>query len=154
MKTALLTRTRTGDTGTFGRLEIMGQTFATAELPERNNEPCRSCIPAGVYECRWIFSPHFNSMRYEIMDVPNRSHVLLHVGNHAGDTRLGFKTDSDGCVLVGEDHADIEGQPGVCRSKDAMMAFERLTAPEDIQIAIVEEYSETGEPDGKTTVTG
>lgn len=155
MKTALLRRTKTSDAGTFGTLEIMGHTFATGELPDRGNEPMMSSIPAGVYECRWTFSPHFTRFTYEIMDVPDRIGVRIHIGNYCGDVAKGLKSDVDGCCLLGVDYKDdVNGQPGVVSSGTAIKQFEDLMGGEAFQIAVINEYEEAGASNGKGAVIG
>ena len=80
--------------GTHGVLLDDGVPFAlTLEPPDLGNKPFISCIPAGLYICKYISSPRFGAT-YQIMDVPERSHILFHKGN--------FTKDTSGCVLVGE----------------------------------------------------
>jgi hypothetical protein len=71
-----------------------GTPFAlTLEPPWRDNEKNISCIPAGLYNCEFNISPKFGPT-YEVMGVPNRSHILFHKGNFTHNTK--------GCILVGE----------------------------------------------------
>lgn len=82
------------DNGTHGVLLDEGVPFALSlEPPDRNNEPFESCIPAGVYICKYVTSKRFGAT-YEVKDVPSRSHILFHKGN--------FTKDTSGCILVGE----------------------------------------------------
>lgn len=69
----------------------------TLELPWANNEPNKSCIPKGEYLCKKVISPHRGEV-YQVMDVPNRTAILIHKGN--------WTTDSLGCILVGEQFED------------------------------------------------
>ena len=73
-------------------------TFKTLELPWKNNEKRVSCIPTGTYKVvrRWSekYKDHFL-----ILDVDNRSYILIHQGN--------YHTQILGCILVGKDHVDI-----------------------------------------------
>lgn len=151
MKTALLTRMRTGDTGTFGRLEIMGETFATGELPDRGNAPFLSSIPAGVYECRKTWSPRHQASLYEILGVPGRDGVRFDVANWVGDKTKGLKCQVDGCVALGKGIAVIDGQLGVTDSHNVVDLFNILLGGEDFQIAITDEYLEAGASDGSQT---
>jgi hypothetical protein len=64
----------------------------TLELPWKNNEKNISCIPSGIYLFEPIKSPQFGNV-YEILEVPNRSHILFHAGNTIKNTK--------GCVLTG-----------------------------------------------------
>ena len=54
----------------------------TIELPWRNNEVNRSCIPEGTYVLKRRYSTKFR-WHLEIKDVPGRSYILLHPANHA-----------------------------------------------------------------------
>jgi hypothetical protein len=54
----------------------------TIELPWRNNQPSISCIPEGSYNLRERFSTRFGR-HLEILNVPNRSHILFHPANNA-----------------------------------------------------------------------
>lgn len=83
---------------TLGWLSIAREnqtiTFATLELPWRNNQHDISCIPAGQYQVKLLFSPSHNKKLWWITGVPGRSDVEIHVGNTVADTH--------GCVLIGE----------------------------------------------------
>lgn len=72
----------------------------TLELPWRDNERYISKIPEGEYKGVKHISPNFGKSIW-IQDVPNRSEILIHVGN--------FYTDILGCILVGDKLADING---------------------------------------------
>lgn len=54
----------------------------TIELPWRNNEPNRSCIPEGTYVLKRRYSLKFR-WHLEVKDVPGRSYILIHPANHA-----------------------------------------------------------------------
>lgn len=45
--------------GTFGILTVGGRQWAIVEQPWRNNEPFRSCVPEGSFECVSHKSPRF-----------------------------------------------------------------------------------------------
>lgn len=151
MITATLTRTKTGDAGTFGVLRVLGQEFLTGELPWRNNRPFESCIPAGVYNCVWLPSNRFGHA-FEITGVPDRSRCLIHIACFFGDRTKGFATDVDGCVGLGSAPGFFakEGykapQPALQGSGNAMKRFHDLLAGRPFQLAILEEYAETGAP--------
>lgn len=98
--TVALTRTQSGVEGTFGVLRAGEFVCVTAEPPWRDNARRRSCIPPGVYRCEFKPSAKFLKA-YELIDVPDRSNVLIHVGNVAGDVEVGLDSDSQGCILLG-----------------------------------------------------
>ena len=78
----LLTRTYFPD-GTNGKLECEGKFICYAiELPWKNNEKRISCIPVGKYFIRKRYSPKFKWHK-EVIDVANRSFILLHPANNA-----------------------------------------------------------------------
>lgn len=54
----------------------------TIELPWRNNEVNRSCIPEGTYVLKRRYSTKFR-WHLEVKDVPGRSYILIHPANHA-----------------------------------------------------------------------
>lgn len=97
----ILLRGNSTDQGTFSQLicKSVGMHIHILELPDRNNEPRMGRIPAGTYKVVPFNSPKFGRC-WMILGVPNRSYVLFHKGNLAGDTRLGWKTDSHGCLLT------------------------------------------------------
>lgn len=55
---------------------------STIELPWLNNEHQISCIPEGRYELRKRVSKKFKT-HFEVMNVPNRSLILVHPANDA-----------------------------------------------------------------------
>ena len=100
MRTLTLTRETSGDQGTFGRLQAPGLWLECVEPPWRDNTRNRSCIPRGRYELRPHVSPRFGRCLW-VVDVPDRSHVLVHAGNLGGDPDEGFVTHTLGCLLPG-----------------------------------------------------
>lgn len=86
------------DTCTLGILRVGKEVFYTIEKPWQQNQQNVSCIPEGFY----TFKPHGwrgENVRFErvweIENVPNRSAILLHVGNYVQDVI--------GCVAIGMD---------------------------------------------------
>ena len=81
---------------TLGRLFIDGnfQCF-TLERPWLNNQRGVSCIPEGTYNGAIQRSPRFKRDLPELLDVPDRDQILIHMGNSPRDTQ--------GCILVGMD---------------------------------------------------
>ena len=107
--------------GTFGVLTAGLLSVYSLELADHGNEPNKSCIPLGVYQCKIVESPKFGKV-YEITNVPNRTNVLIHKGNYGADEGHG-KSDIEGCVLVGNAIGEIAGQPALLSSKDAFTRF-------------------------------
>ena len=69
--------------GTNGKLQCEGKLLCkTIELPWRNNERRVSCIPEGKYLLRKRYSNKFK-WHLEVIDVKNRSFILIHPANNA-----------------------------------------------------------------------
>lgn len=103
-----LTRINNSDEGTTGVLTFpSGEIHCTLELPPRLNAERLSRIPAGVYTVRNEYSLRFGRLVLTLQNVPNRSHILIHHGNFAGDVKKGWKSDVEGCILIGKRHRQI-----------------------------------------------
>ncbi len=115
----LLRQTST-DQGTEGILAVPQLCFSsfTLELPWRDNMRDISCIPPGTYPLTWHESKKFKA--FHVKDVPDRSGVLIHAGNVAGDTGKGFRTDVEGCILLGVSRGTLYGQRAVLHSRAAV----------------------------------
>lgn len=120
---AMIDRMETSRQGTIGVLRIDGnvQCF-TYELPDRGNAPNVSCIPPGRYACRRVQSPTKGEV-FEVMDVPGRSHILIHIGNNS--------EDSQGCILPGRRVGHLEGLRAVLDSGGAFYDFMQAMAEVD-----------------------
>lgn len=112
MLQAYLDRIQKFDRQTLGVLKLYSDGVLlfeckTLELPWKNNEKNISCIePAPTetqtYDCIVIdSSPSFNYKHIWITGVNNRTGIKIHIGN--------FFTQIKGCVLVGEDYYDLNG---------------------------------------------
>lgn len=134
-----LIRTETSDQGTFGLLVYGDRFLCTGELPWRNNERGKSCIPTGVYNVQMRVSPKFGRC-YEVRGVEGRTHILLHNGNWAGDSSMGFKTHVDGCILLGLSRGKLDSQHAVFSSRRARHKFEAEMGGESFELEIMEQY--------------
>ena len=94
----LLIRDTLNDVSTMGKLFLNGEEFCdTLELPWKQNQRSISCIPAGQYDARLRLPRESATREYIhllVKDVPNRSYILIHIGNTTKDTQ--------GCILVGQ----------------------------------------------------
>lgn len=133
-----LTRTEMSDEGTFGVLEADGFCCFTGELPWRNNEVQKSCIPVGEYECYPYSSAKYPNA-YEVSKVPGRSAILIHQGNTCGDTCKGYKSDVLGCILLGRSIGTLYGQKAVLSSKLALTDFINHMANKPFKLVIKEQ---------------
>lgn len=107
----------------------------TIELPYLNNRPQVSCIPKGAYKVVYRESAKY-PQHYHILDVPNRSFILIHQANYVGSknprTR---KADLLGCIGVGRGYADLNG--------DGIVELTRSSATLKQMIAVIGKKSFT-----------
>jgi hypothetical protein len=72
-------------------------------LPDRNNAPDLGRIPFNAYPATVVDTnnPNLCPQAYELQNTNPRSHILLHNGNYAGDVTMGYKSDVEGCFVLG-----------------------------------------------------
>lgn len=102
MKRLILYRGGSSPQGTFGRVVLAdGAEIRTTELPWRDNARSKSCIPPGVYQVRYLAKSASGKYRdvYHVEGVDDRSGILIHAGNFAGDRELDYRSHSWGCIL-------------------------------------------------------
>jgi len=119
---AILTRVTRSDQGTEGQLMTKGFSCFTLELPWRDNEKGISCIPPGEYQAIATKSNRYGLI-YWLPKVEDRSGILIHWGNYAGDSTKGLKTHSMGCILLGKQFGFLGGQRAVLNSRVAVSQF-------------------------------
>lgn len=123
----ILERREFSDEGTFGRLVLGSQSYFTGELPWRENRADISCIPLGIYEWIYTYSPRFRRNLYLATRVDGgRFGVRIHPANFMGDLSKGYKCQLNGCVALGERIGIISNQKGLLLSSPAVGSFERL----------------------------
>lgn len=122
--TITLQRQITSSHGTEGILSLphLGVKFFTLELPWRDNISSLSCIPHGIYTVNIRQSPRYGRI-YHVKNVPERSWILIHWGNLAGDCTKGFKSNVEGCILLGKRRGTLSGQKAVLVSRPAVREF-------------------------------
>ena len=132
-----LHRAKPDDEGTLGIFKVPELAFLcyAIELPDRQNERNYSFVNAGRYLCKWVQSTKYGNVPL-LYETEGRSGILLHSGNYAGDARKGFITHSQGCILLGEKAAVMNGQTAVLNSKSTILAFDRLLNKQDFYINI------------------
>lgn len=119
MDSLLIERYSHGPKQTIGRAFVLDEEkFSlydcyTLELPWKENERNISCIPDGEYQVEKRYSRKFG-WHFHITDVEDRKWILIHAGN--------FYTDIRGCMLVGKDLKEINGDGimDVTSSRDTM----------------------------------
>lgn len=141
MKHVIIVRGKQNDQGRVSVVSIAGDDFRSLimELPWRNNQHNISCIPPGNYPVVPYRSPKFGLV-YLITKVSNRSGVLFHTGNFAGDVSKGFKTHSHGCALHGTKEGIVSGQRAVLLSKNAQWQFKNAVGEEQFLLTIIDSY--------------
>lgn len=113
-------RTETDDEGTFGLLTTdTGWQCYTGELPWRDNEQGKSCIPAGTYPAVWRPSPKHGEC-YGVESVPGRTDIEIHSANWMGDQDKGKKCQLAGCIAPGRAIDTLVGQKATISSRDAL----------------------------------
>lgn len=128
VREATLVRDPSEDTGTTGKFFLKPSLHIySMEPPDRGNKPEISRINPGKYRLEPWNSPHFGKC-YRFVSVLGHVDVLLHKGNWGGDKALGLKSDTKGCVMVGNAIGELAGQKCILNSKDA---FDRLMADLD-----------------------
>jgi hypothetical protein len=117
-------RQTASDKQTLGELRVMEEGLEifkckTLELPDLNNKRNVSCIPKTVDEKTNTNNPYTVVKRwseernnhFHVLNVPNRSAILIHSGN--------YYTHTLGCILVGKDITDMnkDGYADITNSK-------------------------------------
>jgi len=101
--------------GVLGVLRICNKAFcATLEPAEQDNAPNYSCIPAIQYVCGRVNSSRFGET-FEVLYVPNRTHILFHKGNTSDDTT--------GCIILGSTWGKLSGNRKVINSGKTFNRF-------------------------------
>lgn len=139
MKKIFLWRTKSSDQGTEGLLLTDNFMCCTLELPWRNNQRNISCIPKGEYEVIMRKSPRFG-FTYWITEVPNRSYILIHSGNVAGDVNKGYKTNVYGCILLGSTHGFLWSQRAVLNSRITIRRFRNFMENKPFKLNIKQTF--------------
>lgn len=120
--------------GTFGKVKLpnisTGLDLFTVERPWLDNARNISCIPEGLYKLNKSLSPTVSritdskySYGYEIANVPNRSHILIHPGN--------WPSDFQGCIGVGDSYAVLNNKNGVTNSRKSFVQLVNLLDSRD-----------------------
>ena len=99
----------------------------TLENPWLDNQRSISCIPTGKYKCKIVDSPKYGKV-YEVLDVPERTHILFHSGNVEKDTR--------GCILLGSNFGTLSAQPAVLSSRITVDKFMKYMDGSDFDLEI------------------
>jgi len=131
--TARIARVEESEEGTFSVMTICNQAFCvTLEPPDFLNKVNVSNIPPGQYLCKKVNSPQFG-ITFEIINVPDRSHVLFHSGNRIEDT--------EGCVILAQHFGKLHGDRAVLNSGATFKEFMDIMKDVDVfSLTIKEVY--------------
>jgi len=137
MKSVYLNRFEKSDQGTVGAWSCPQLAFSCfcMELPWRGNLPSLSCIKSGEYIAKLRYSKKYG-WHYHITDVDGRSWILVHPGNYAGDVKKGWKTHSQGCLLLGKSLGYLGGQRAILNSRITVKRFFKLMGKESFKLII------------------
>lgn len=139
MKEVNLFRMLRSDHGTEGMLTAGDFNCKTLELPWRDNQRQISCIPPGEYKVELRLSNKYGRI-YWVRKVPDRTYILIHSGNYAGDKSKGLKTHVMGCILLGKTHGFLGGQRAVLNSRLTVRKFMREMNYQPFQLNILESF--------------
>lgn len=110
-----LLRIEKGEEGVFGVLTLNGKVVCvTLERPWLDNQQDISCIPPDIYIAQRHQSPEHGET-FKIVNVPNRTDILFHIGNRI--------KNSKGCILTGSSYGELEGERAVLSSSKAFIQF-------------------------------
>lgn len=115
--------------GVFGKIILPDFECYTIERPWLNNKVEVSCIPEGDYELKLGVYNRGGYPSYEVLDVPGRTHIKIHVGNTIDDIV--------GCISPGKSLGFLKGKWAVTSSRDAFDEFmEHMDGAQHGQIKI------------------
>lgn len=117
---------------TLGCLQIPSLDYPlfTCELAWKFNQEDTSSIPEGVYEVVKHHSRSFGNC-FEVLNVPNRTEVLIHVGNTFKNTK--------GCILVGLKAGNLKGEEASLSSRKALDLMNKVL-PEKFELHIINKF--------------
>jgi len=137
---AHLSRFFGNDKQTLGTLTTMNGSelwvCKTLELAWNKNISNESCIPTGIFLCKWTRSNRLSKAAghdvytYEVLNVPNRSGIRIHSAN--------FFYQLLGCIALGDAHKDInaDGNLDVIHSGATVGKFNAIMGGHDFTLFI------------------
>lgn len=76
-----------------------------------------------------------------LSSVPSRSGIRIHSANLMGDKILGYKTQLNGCIALGEKLGWIDGQKALLVSRPAIRRMEEYFNGKSFTLEITDEFS-------------
>ena len=101
--------------GVFGKIIIPEFECFTVERPWLDNKPRESCIPEGTYTIRLGMYNRGGYAAYEVLNVPDRTLIKIHIGNTIDDVI--------GCIAPGKALGFLERKWAVSSSRKAFKEF-------------------------------
>lgn len=111
--------------GTLTIEDIKTDPIYTLENPKRETDK-DSRIPAGTYLCKPFSGTKYKDV-YEVTNVKNRSHILIHWGSYEEHTL--------GCILIGNKQV-TSPKPAVFESKRCFERFRSLIGKNEFTLTI------------------
>ena len=110
-----------GDQGRFSDLtcDLSPFTCLAGEDPWRDDSLDRSSVPVGTYKAIRVFSQRFQRDVFQLQSVPGptpgswRFACELHAGNYCGDVNKGFRSDVEGCTILGAPLGELPNGHGI-----------------------------------------
>ena len=136
---AKLIRFMETDAGTQGVLLSDKFCCFTLELPNRENKINISCIPQGTYTCKYKYSKKFKNV-FHLQNVKDRTYIYIHNGNFAGDINKGFRTHTEGCILIGGKFGVLNNQLAILNSRNTMKRLFKRFEKETFELTIKENF--------------
>ncbi|MGO8502762.1 DUF5675 family protein [Rhizobium leguminosarum] len=134
MKNLHLSRVIAANGASLGVMSGLSRTLYTLEEAWRENKPKVSCVPAGTYRCiphGWERGARVSKPQtWELVDVPGRSAVLIHIGNTTKDT--------EGCILAGMGLMVTQLLSSVSDSRMAIDLMRREIGADEFTLTIVD----------------
>ena len=124
--------------GTYGFATVEGTAFEafSCERPWLDNKRVESCIPAGEYQLRLDMyyggdgvGGHADYPAYELVAVPNREEIKLHIFN--------APTESQGCIGFGDAPGWYKEQWAVLNSSRTHKKFMGIMGGDERALLIV-----------------
>ena len=129
MNRAKLSRAESSSDGTFGKFVCAGLSLFSLELPWKDDENNVSCIPTGLYVCRWTLSPRLKKNTYEVFGDKHRTGIRLHSANLAKQLL--------GCIALGKRIGFMDGVKAILISRPAISALESHFNRQPFELEVV-----------------
>ncbi len=125
--------------GTTGSIVLPdGSTVETGELPDRNNHASLSRVKADKYLVKKVFSPKHGRDMYRLEDKNGRTAIEIHNANYFGDVTKGCVSQVLGCIALGEEIGNLNGQVATLHSVKALAHFEEVMKGEPFTLEILD----------------